>query len=252
MAQSSFPRRQCCSKCLDIKKRLDLKSLSLRGGRKVRIRSKKILLVFFLSLLPLQAYAETRGQGGLIDDHLGFFIKNGVSAQFVAGALFGPVAWVHDHASFSYAQTNLRFGWMATDAMKTKYLGRGNFELLFELTNSTIFKGAGSYLRGFTLLGRYNLFLSNPNWVPYFQIGAGVIANDASSDTSQSEIGQSVEFTPQGSIGLQHFIGANWTLDVEAMYHHISNAGISHGRNGGINSVGGFLGVTYFFGRLRY
>jgi lipid A 3-O-deacylase len=224
-----------------------LKSLSLFGGQKVRFRLKTILLVFFLWLLLLQPYTEARGQERNIDGHLGLFAKNRLSVQFVAGAFSGPVSWVHDHASFNYAQTNLRIGWMATDPVKTKYFGRGNFELLFELTNSIIFKGSGDYLRGLTLLGRYNLILANPRWAPYFQIGAGFVGNDAYKDTSQSEIGQSFEFTPQGSIGLCYFIGQRWTLDAEVMYHHISNAGLSVGRNGGINTVGGFLGVTYFF-----
>ena len=119
-----------------------------------------------------------------------------------------------------------------------------------ELTNSIIFEGSGNYLRGFSLLGRYNLLLSNPKWVPYIQIGAGMILNDAYRDMSQAEIGQSVEFTPKGSIGLRYFISRQWTLDGEAMYHHISNAGLSDGRNGGINAVGGFLGVTYFLDKL--
>jgi lipid A 3-O-deacylase len=249
MAHLTFATKQSCLKCINIKKRPDLKSLSLCGGQKVRSRLKKIVLVFFLSFLHLQPYAEARGQEGFTDSDLGLFVKNGLSAQLVAGALFGPVSWVHDHASFDYSQTDLRFGWMATDPTETRYFGRGNFELLFELTNAVIFKGSGNYLRGFTLLARYNLLLSNPKWVPYFQIGAGVIVNDAYKDISQSEIGQSVEFTPQGSIGLRYFIGRKWTLDGEAMYHHISDAGLSVGRNGGINAVGGFFGVTYFFDR---
>jgi len=178
------------------------------------------------------------------------FVKGRLSAQFVSGALFGPVSWVHDHATFNYAQSNLRLGWMASEPTESRCFGRGNFELLFEFTNSIIFEGAGSYVRGFTVLGRYNLLLSNPKWVPYFQIGAGVVVNDAYKDMSQSEIGQSVEFTPQGSIGLRYFISRQWTMDMEAMYHHISNAGLSHGRNGGINAVGGFVGVTYFFDKL--
>lgn len=164
--------------------------------------------------------------------------------------MFGPVSWVHEHPVFNYAQTNVRFGWMVSEPLEYKYLGRGNLELVFELTNSVIFGGAGNYLRGFTFLGRYNLFLSDPRWTLYFQVGAGVILNDAYKDLSQSEIGQALEFTPQGSVGIRRFIGRNWTLDGEVMFHHISNGGLSEGRNGGVNAVGGLLGVTYFFDRL--
>jgi|WetSurSiteA1Bulk_404760.scaffolds.fasta_scaffold26313_2 lipid A 3-O-deacylase len=215
------------------------------------IRSQTVVSVGLLFLLQVVPYA---GAQDLKTESFSagpstLYVKNRLSAQFAAGALFGPVSWVHEHATFNYAQTNLRFGWMATDPAKTKYFGTGNFELLFELTNSLILEGSGNYLRGFTLLGRYNLLLADPGWALYFQIGAGVITNDAYKDMAQTEIGQAIEFTPQGSIGLRYFIAPKWTVDVEAMYHHISNAGLSE-RNGGINAVGGFLGVTYFLDKL--
>ena len=218
----------------------------MRSGLKAVVLSLSLCLFFVL----FQSGAGAQDQENPGDSPSGLFVKNRLSAQFVAGALFGPVSWVHDHATFNYAQTNLRFGWMATDPKESKYFGKGNFELLFELTNSIIFDGWGNYLRGFTLLGRYNLLLSNPKWVPYFQIGAGIIVNDVYKDMSQNEIGQSVEFTPQASIGLRYFMSRQWTVDVEAMFHHVSNAGLSDGRNGGTNAVGGFVGVTYFFDEL--
>jgi lipid A 3-O-deacylase len=206
-------------------------------------------LSLFLILLYLPSYAEAQGQESSTDSFSGPFVKNRLSAQLVTGALFGPVSWVHDHATFNYAQTNLRLGWMASEPIESEYFGRGNFELLFEFTNSIIFDGSGNYLRGFTLLGRYNLILPNPKWAPYIQIGAGAVVNDAYKDMSQAEIGQSVEFTPQGSIGLRYFVERQWTLDVEAMYHHLSNARLAE-RNRGINAVGGFFGVTYYFDEL--
>jgi hypothetical protein len=222
------------------------------GGGRVRSSLKTIVhsCSLLLFLVCLQPCVEAQGSESGADSFSGPFVKNRLSAQVVTGALFGPVSWIKDHPAFNYAQTNLRFGWMAGDPTELKYFGRGNFELLFELTNSVIFKGAGNYLRGFTLLGRYNLILPDPKWALYFQVGAGVIINDAYRDLSQSAIGQSVEFTPQGSMGLRFFINRQWTLDLEGMYHHISNAGLSDGRNGGINAVGGFVGVTYFFDEL--
>ena len=138
---------------------------------------------------------------------------------------------------------------MATDPKERAYVGTGNLEILFELTNSVVFKGFGNYFRGFTCLARYNFFLSNPKLVPYFQIGAGVVVTDADEVLSQNAIGQSTEFNPQASLGLHYFISREWSLDAEAMYHHVSNAGLAE-RNDGVNSLGGFLGVTYYFGRL--
>jgi lipid A 3-O-deacylase len=210
-----------------------------------------VLYLLFLPYLPCQASgAETESNTRSTLEPSGPFTKDRFSAQFVAGALFGPVSWVNDHPTLNYVQTNLRLGWMATNPKESKYVGRGNLELLFELTNSVVYKGFGNYFRGFTVLGRYNLFLSNPKLVPYFQIGAGVVVTDADKDLSQTAIGQSIEFNPQTSLGLHYFIGRDWSLDAEAMYHHVSNAGLAK-RNGGVNAVGGFVGVTYYFDRLR-
>jgi hypothetical protein len=118
-------------------------------------------IFFLLFFVCLQPCAEANCPGDCGSGFSGPFVKNRLSAQLVTEALFGPVSWVHDHAAFNYAQTSLRFGWMATDSKERRYFGRGNFELMFELTNSVVFKGSGNYLRGFTLHGRYNLLLSH-------------------------------------------------------------------------------------------
>ena len=60
---------------------------------------------------------------------------------------------------------------------------------------------------------------------------------------------EAIEFTPQASLGLHYLINKKWSIDAEAMLHHISNAGLSE-RNRGINALGGFIGLTYFFDRL--
>jgi hypothetical protein len=163
--------------------------------------------------------------------------------------LFGPVSWIQEHPVLNYVQSNLRFGWMTCDLKKTRHFGTGNIELLFELSNSHIFDGFGDYVRGFTLLGRYNFLLPLPALVPYIQLGAGAVLTDAYKDMSQSAIGQEVEFTLVGSLGMRYFLSRRWSLDGEAMLHHISNAGLAD-RNGGANAVGGFVGITCYFDRL--
>jgi lipid A 3-O-deacylase len=210
-----------------------------------------VLCLLAVPCLPCQASgAETESNAISTSEFSGPFTKGSLSAQFVAGALFGPISWIDDHPALNYVQTNLRLGWMATNPKERKYVGKGNLELLFELTNSAVYKGFGNYFRGFSVLGRYNLFLSNPKLVPYFQFGAGVVVTDADKDLSQTAIGQSIEFSLQTSLGLHYFIGRDWSLDTEAMYHHVSNAGLAK-RNGGVNAVGGFAGVTYYFDWLQ-
>jgi lipid A 3-O-deacylase len=210
-----------------------------------------VLCLLFIPHFPCQAFgAEIESNARSNSEFSGPFAKGRLSAQFVAGALFGPVSWINDHRTLNYVQTNLRLGWMVTSPKERKYVGKGNLELLAELTNSVVYRGFGNYFRGFTLLGRYNLFLSNPKVVPYFQGGAGVVVTDADRDLSQTAIGQGVEFSLQASLGLHYFIGRDWSLDGEAMYHHVSNAGLAK-RNEGVNAAGGFVGITYYFDRLR-
>lgn len=145
-----------------------------------------------------------------------------------------------------YWQTNLRFGWMLTDLYDKKSFWRGNFEALFEFTYSYIYKGPGNHIGGITGLVRYNFVQPHLRLVPYFQAGVGVVYTNAYKDLD-SGIGQAIEFTLQSSIGARYFLKKKLSIDAEAMFHHISNAGLAD-RNKGINAFGGFLGITYFFG----
>jgi len=169
-----------------------------------------------------------------------------LSLQLVSGALFSLTGLPEDSPVFNYAQTNLRLGWMLTDPGPEEAFLRGNWEGLFEISNSVIFKGFGNYMGGITALIRYNFVRPDWNVIPYVQAGAGIVYNDAYKDKTQEAIGQAIEFTPQLSLGLHYLITRKWSLDVEGMFHHISNAGMSE-RNRSINALGGFLGVTYFF-----
>lgn len=177
---------------------------------------------------------------------IGTHTKGRISFQLVSGALFSLTGLPEGSPVLNYAQTNLRLGWMLTRPGPQRDFLRGNWEGLFEITNSIIFKGFGNYIGGVTGLLRYNFV--QPDWpvVPYIQGGVGIVYNDLYKDKTQQAIGQAIEFTPQFSLGLHYLINNNWSVDAEGMFHHISNAGLSE-RNRSINALGGFIGVTYFF-----
>lgn len=166
--------------------------------------------------------------------------------QFVTGIICSPVAIASRSPVMDYAQTNLRLGRVISNIKFDKSILRGNWEFLFEITNSVIYKGFGNYMGGFTALFRYNFIQPDSKVYPYFQAGCGLVYNDAYKDRTQNAIGQAIEFTPQGSFGIHCMIEPNWSLDMEAIFHHISNAGMSD-RNRGINAMGGFVGITYLF-----
>jgi lipid A 3-O-deacylase len=174
------------------------------------------------------------------------YTEDRISLQLVSGAIFSPTIFASRTPVMDYAQTNLRLGWMINGPGRVGFLPRGNLEAILELTNSIIYKGPGNYMGGLTALIRYNIVPKDSRFVPYVQVGAGVVYTDAYKDRTQNAIGNSVEFTPQGSIGCHYMINKNWSISAEVIFHHISNAGVDH-RNRGINAFGGFLGLTYYF-----
>ncbi|MCP4666767.1 MAG: acyloxyacyl hydrolase [Deltaproteobacteria bacterium] len=177
------------------------------------------------------------------------FTQNRISLQVISGALCSPVGIGPDNPNFDYWQTNLRLGWMLHDPYQTSFFLRGNFEAILEVTNSLIYEGFGNYIGGISGLIRYNFLPPDSKFVAYAQGGAGVAYTDAYKDYSQRAIGQAVEFTPQVGLGFHYLISKNWSIDGEAMFHHISNAGLAE-RNVGTNALGAFVGVTCYFDSL--
>ena len=168
------------------------------------------------------------------------------SVQLMAGYLGSPV--LHpDRADMDYGKVDLRLCWFSGPNKTARWLGlEGPFEFILGLTYASIVDGPGNYFAGMNVLIRYYFFAEKRRFMPYFQLGAGIIYNDVYKDKSQDVIGQSVEFTPQGSLGMHYFLNRRWALDAEIIYHHISNAGLDD-RNEGVNALGGLVGVTYRF-----
>jgi hypothetical protein len=179
-----------------------------------------------------------------------FSIKDRLSLQLVTGSLFSTKLFNGHEHTLDYWQTNLRLGCALNQPEPEESFFRGNFEALLEITGSIIYRGPGTYLAGATALLRYNFVQPDARFLPYVQAGAGIVFNDIYKDQSQDAVGQAIEFTPQASLGVRYLIHPNWSLDAEAMFHHISSANLSD-RNDGINALGGFIGVTYFFDPRR-
>jgi lipid A 3-O-deacylase len=208
-----------------------------------------VLIAF---LFPTRAGASSlEGGGAMAAEESGLteaFSKGRFSFQSVAGVFFSPVftSLFPRTAELNYTQLNLRLGRMLNDPRGGDSLWRGNFEAVFELTNSYVYKGPGNYIGGFNLLLRYN-FIQPEAWaVPYLQIGAGIVYNDVYKDLDQRAIGQAIEFMLSLSLGSRFFLSNRWSIDVEAIYQHISNAGMDE-RNRGNNATGGLIGLTYYF-----
>jgi lipid A 3-O-deacylase len=147
--------------------------------------------------------------------------------------------------TINYQIETLRLGWMY-DSPRHSGFFRGNNEFLLEAFAGPVTKGPGNYLAGGSVLWRYNFVQPDARWVPYFQLGAGMLDNDIWTGKEQREVGEGFEFVLQGDVGLRYMINDKWAATIEGGYRHISNADISS-RNNGLNSLGGIAEISYFF-----
>lgn len=174
------------------------------------------------------------------------YAEDRMSLQVMTGPLFSSSLVGPRIPDFDRWQTCVRLGWMLSSPDEEDALLDGNLELLLELTGSVVFEGFGDYVAGLGGIFRYNLTGFHDRFVPYVQAGLGLVYTDAYRDTTQRAIGQGFNLAPRGGAGFRYLLSDAWSIDVEGVYEHISNAGMDD-RNNGVNAFGGFLGVTYFW-----
>lgn len=167
--------------------------------------------------------------------------------QVMSGALFS-LGSGNGRYTFDEAPTILSWGWMLTTPKGHGFF-RGNVEVLVDLYASGIFAGpmSGNVVVGPNVFVRYNFV--QPNWriVPYVEGGLGFVFTDAYTLSSQSMVGQAIEFTPQAGAGFRYMLNKHWSINAEALFHHMSNADMAM-RNIGVNEVGGLIGFSYLLG----
>ena len=171
----------------------------------------------------------------------------GWELQLMAGP-FWDLELYNDQPTFDYVLERLSMGYMLIDPGGYG-LWRENLELLLDGMGGQFFRGPADYLVGGNVLLRWNfLQVPHPKWVPYFQLGAGALYHDARDLDTRAEavLGSNVEAMLQAALGIHYHLTERWSLDGEVGYRHISNASTS-AYNRGLNSLGGQLGLSYFF-----
>jgi lipid A 3-O-deacylase len=161
------------------------------------------------------------------------------------GAFFFFDTTQNQRPSIDFALDSLRLGIMLNDPWAIGPLS-GNFEVLGEVFAGGIFTGPGDVLAGATLVFRYNFVQPQARLVPYMQIGAGGVYTNIPEDESRGLISLPVEFNLQAGVGTRFLVNDHWSINVEGVYRHISNAEIKK-PNYGIDAVGGNLGFGFSF-----
>jgi hypothetical protein len=162
------------------------------------------------------------------------------SITLSAGATYGLAAFgttqVHD-----LALTSVTYGHMLGNIWCQNNWLRGNWEFRLELFTGAQFSPSTEWIVGLTPHLRYN-FATGTRWVPFIDAGAGVTG----TGIGDPDLSTTFEFNLQGGVGMQWFIANNVSINLEARYLHMSNAGIKE-PNFGLNGITGMLGISFYF-----
>jgi len=172
------------------------------------------------------------------------FEKGAHEIQVGVGYFTSLTPGTTERPDLDFAVVSARHGWMLSSA-RSGVLS-GNFEFLIDAYVAVVTDGPGNVLAGGTALLRYNLVPASRKLIPYLQIGAGGLYNDAYQQDTQRIIGSAFEFNLEGSIGVRYLCSDRCAIFVEAGLRHISNANTAS-RNNGLNSFGGIIGISYFY-----
>ncbi|MEY2492426.1 MAG: lipid 3-O-deacylase [Verrucomicrobiota bacterium] len=210
------------------------------------IRSRRLSLLFLsvLALSPVFA-GEDRISTSFQPSELGY-VKGTREIEVFGGAFTSVNYATRKRPQFDFALASVREGWMLNDTRSGIFFG--NEEFLIDAFAGPILKGPGSVMAGATLILRHNFVTrSGAFFVPYYQMGAGGLYSDAANaDRVQFGIGTTVEFNLQATLGARWRVNPSWSVNTEFGYRHISNGGLDS-RNGGVDAVGGFIGLGRMF-----
>ena len=159
----------------------------------------------------------------------------GLSAGGTYGVGLGSVEQ-HDLALLSFS-----YGQMIGNVKGEGKWYRGNWELLAELFGGAQVNPETCAILGLTPHLRYN-FATGTRFVPYVDVGIGLTL----TEIREPDLGAAFQFNDQANIGVNYFVKDNLGINIAVQYMHLSSAGISK-PNKGVNTVGCFLGVNWFF-----
>jgi hypothetical protein len=217
-------------------------------------RLATLIVVTFLgsgAIHPVWAGEET-GAVEIISPDADPFSAGAVSVEFMSGyfpkADVGPHFEPRRNPHEDYLPQAFRVGLMCNDPHPDWGVLGGVGEMLLEYQYSPIVRTFGDYFTGPSAILRYNAVWPDCAFIPYSQIGAGFVLTDAWKQPEQHIIGQEFEFLLRAEAGVHILLSDSCSLNIEGGFQHISNADMAK-RNDGLNSFGGAVGITWYFGR---
>jgi lipid A 3-O-deacylase len=222
-------------------------------------KNQSCFFLFWLLFIPSPLYAtETAlfSDGNLLNDiqnesvskKPGIFLS-GVGEGFRTGTkVMGLSVGVTDGlfmlgsaARHDLALTSVSYGQMIGNVKGVDQWYQGNWELRVELFGGAQFNPETRSLIGVTPHLQYH-FATGTRLIPYIDVGAGV----SLTEIREPDLGGAFEFNLQAITGVNYFVQDKLSINIAIQYLHLSSAGI-YKPNIGVNTVGCFLGVQWFF-----
>ena len=214
---------------------------------------KNLPLIFAACLIVTAVSRPLRAGTAAIDpkatppaeDMLAAFQRGALNFQVMLGAEESIQDTSPGRPNIDYGLALVRFGYML-DPVRGSGFFRGNDEVMIEAIGGPIYTGPGTALGGMSLVYRRNFVPPSARLVTYLDLGVGGVYSDAYHQPTQHALGSPFEFDLQGGVGLRYRLDAKWSIDGEASFRHLSNAGLAP-RNYGTNALGGLIGFSYAF-----
>ena len=184
----------------------------------------------------------TWGEGSPVSPEARSIMQRGtIEIGAVAGYLQGVKVLTGDSANRAAVYFLPRVGMVVTDELNFGYLS-GNLTLMVEPLYAHYVQPFGASAAGGAFVAKYN-FLSFGRWMPYWDIGVGMLWTDLAPRISEQST--PFNFLFETGPGLQYFATDCIALTGGLRYHHISNGGTGN-RNEGLNSVLTYVGISLF------
>lgn len=217
------------------------------------VRPIAMWLGCLLLILPLSVHAEDRGPLPMTHDAPGAeetriwsgamghgFLSGTQTMSLGIGVTHGILVLGGDD-QHDLVPLTLAYGVMIGDTVGAHSWYRGNFEVRLEVLLGPQVNSGWDWTFALTPHLRYH-FATGTRWIPYVDIGVGV----ALTEIRSPDLGGAFQFNEQVAAGVNCFLRDDLAVFLEGRFMHISSAGTSE-PNEGVNTVGPFLGVNYFF-----
>ena len=226
---------------------LSINRLSLLFGVKRQVWTAFVLATFWSLITTCWSGTEVKSgpsspSKGDSNFTSSLFGEDVVSLSAETAGLFS----IGNSNDYRYLPQLITVGWQL-DEIGNEGWNRGNTEFLFSGMYAPVIHGPNPWFTGALFGPRYNFIQAGWPVVPYLESRVGFMFTNATGAPDSQ--GQDFCFSFEIGIGVRIPVTEQLSVNLGAMYQHISNGGLSEPEheNVGLDSIGPTLSVTWAF-----